>query len=360
MLARADGRRRETAVRVALGGSRWLARSGYDKARGAAMASQLEERLGSAPGASAAALFTGSPLGGRPKTTVTIDGEARLVDFAMVTPAYFETLGFPVIRGRGFGGRTVPRRLRSRSSIAPSPDASGQEPLLSAATSPASRRETRPSSWLALRRTCGPTAFASRRTDVVRLACPVLRRFSVAIRAHDDRPSAGGLDPLGKGHDGEERPRDRSAATGPSATQPRDRAGRTLRATTNAGESAGAAAVLALLLAGSGLYGIVSLATVARTREFGVRMAVGALPGHLRRSVHGRSLALCGLGVVVGLAGAVAGHRVLEPFVFGVPSVDPWTLAAAPNVLLLLSVIASDGPARRVADVDIVEALGHE
>ena len=116
-------------------------------------------------------------------------------------------------------------------------------------------------------------------------------------------------------------------------------------------------AASALLLAGVGLYGVVACTVSQRTREIGIRMAVGAP----RRAVLGLFLRqgarLTGLGIVLGLVGAVALTRLLASQLYGVEPTDPATFAIVAGLLLLVALGASFLPARRAAAVDPIDAL---
>jgi ABC-type antimicrobial peptide transport system permease subunit len=117
------------------------------------------------------------------------------------------------------------------------------------------------------------------------------------------------------------------------------------------------AAATALLLAAVGLYGVVSYAVTRRTREIGMRMAIGARPGQVEWMVVAQSLLLVGLGLAVGLAAALAGTRVLEGLLYGVEPTEPRAFAAAAALLTAVALLASWIPARRAARVDPSEAL---
>jgi predicted permease len=122
----------------------------------------------------------------------------------------------------------------------------------------------------------------------------------------------------------------------------------------------GAFGALALLLAAVGLYGVVAYSVTLRTREMGVRMALGARPGEILRQVLGEAgrLSLVGIGVGAVLAALVA--RVLESLLYGVSAVDPLAYAAAAAILLAVVGVASVGPALTAARVDPLRALRSE
>ena len=117
---------------------------------------------------------------------------------------------------------------------------------------------------------------------------------------------------------------------------------------------------LALLLGMVGVYGVVSYAVSRRTREYGVRMALGADPRRLVRSVVRRGMLPVALGVAGGLALALLAGGALATFLFGVPRSDPLSMAAAAALLLLAGAAAAVAPALRAGRVDPVEALRSE
>jgi predicted permease len=118
--------------------------------------------------------------------------------------------------------------------------------------------------------------------------------------------------------------------------------------------------VLALLLAATGLYGVMSYSTSRRTNEIGVRMALGAERGDVLRMVLGASLRLLAAGVAGGLLLTVAALRVLSSRLYGLSASDPATIAAATAILALAVLLAAYLPARRATKVDPLRALRYE
>ncbi len=114
---------------------------------------------------------------------------------------------------------------------------------------------------------------------------------------------------------------------------------------------------LALALALVGIYATVSQSVVERTREIGIRVAVGAMPQHIRRLVLREGLGLAMIGVALGVAISVAVVRIVSGLLFGVPRVDAPTLAATAVVLFVTSTLALGIPAWRAARVDPATAL---
>lgn len=118
--------------------------------------------------------------------------------------------------------------------------------------------------------------------------------------------------------------------------------------------------VVALLLAGVGLYGVVSSIARQRTREIGVMMAFGARPPHILARVMRRGLALAGVGLAIGAAASLVLTRVASGLFPGVAPADPLTYAATALVLVGVTAAASLVPAHRATRIDPMEALRHE
>ena len=116
-------------------------------------------------------------------------------------------------------------------------------------------------------------------------------------------------------------------------------------------------AATAMLLAALGVYGLMAFATTQRTKEFGVRMALGATPGGVLRSVMRDGMVLAAIGLAVGLAAAVAAARAMRQMLFGISPFDPVTFAAMAAALLAVAALASFVPARRAMKVDPMVSL---
>ncbi len=117
---------------------------------------------------------------------------------------------------------------------------------------------------------------------------------------------------------------------------------------------------LALLLASVGLHGVLARMVGDRTRELGVRIALGADPSRVRRLVLARTAKLAGAGVVAGMAASVLLGRQLETLLHGIPAADPRILAAAATVLVAAAMLASYLPARRASRIDPLTAIRSE
>ena len=122
----------------------------------------------------------------------------------------------------------------------------------------------------------------------------------------------------------------------------------------------GSFAALALVLASVGLYGVMALSVTQRTREFGIRLALGAPRRDVFRLAFGRGLLLVGIGVGLGLLGALGAGRALASLLYNVGSLDPAALLTAIVALAVVAVLACWFPARRATRVDPIVALRYE
>jgi putative ABC transport system permease protein len=122
----------------------------------------------------------------------------------------------------------------------------------------------------------------------------------------------------------------------------------------------GAFAGLALLLASIGLYGVLSYAVTQRSREIGLRIALGASASRVVRMIVARGLALTGIGLMIGLATAWAATRAMKNLLYGVAATDPVTFTAVAALLGFIALIACYAPARRAARVDPITVLREE
>jgi putative ABC transport system permease protein len=116
-------------------------------------------------------------------------------------------------------------------------------------------------------------------------------------------------------------------------------------------------AVAGLITAAAGVYALLAYTVVQRRREIALRMALGASPRRVARSIVMESLVLAAAGGTIGMAGAAAGSRFTRTLLFGVAPQDPVTLVAAGAVLFIVVVAASWLPARRAARIDPARAM---
>jgi len=277
----------------------------------------------------------------------------------VVTPGYFAAMGTPIVRGRPFdaGDRagSPPVALVNRSAAR----------RFLADGDPVGRRLRFNGTWHQVIGVAGDQRSPSRDEEpqpVVYLAAaqepvpaPMLRSMSFVVRAAGDplalanpvRRALASLDP------------DLPAAHLGALDERLAAAGVLVQSRFNATLLA-AFAALALVLAAVGIYGAMSYLVTARTRELGVRMAVGAGRGDLLRLVLARGAALAAAGLALGLAGAAALSRLLASLLYGVSARDPWTFAAVALILAMVALLASFLPARRASRLEPVAALRSE
>jgi putative ABC transport system permease protein len=122
----------------------------------------------------------------------------------------------------------------------------------------------------------------------------------------------------------------------------------------------GSFSAVAVVLAGIGIYGVVSYSVTQRTREIGIRAALGASRRSLIRLVLDRGLLLTTIGLLLGLAGAFALTRLMASMLFGVGARDPVTMVFTALALAAAALVASYVPARRATKVDPLVALRYE
>lgn len=322
---------------------------GYDKPRTAALVRTLDTALRARPDLGPAALTASEPLArGRSMSGVRLPGEAenrsRSVQEHRVSPAYFDVLGIPLVAGRGFTA-----------------DDAGRDVALVNQT---------------LARTLWPGENPIGRTI---LAGPGGTEIIGVVRdAHTSGLDR--LDPMLYRPLTDAVPhillKPRHAAETPTALQalvddidPRVRVtveplrvafDRWLSASRVGAQMAGAVALLALVLAALGVFGVFAFAVQARTPEIGLRMAVGARPaqvvGFVLRSTARTTLG----GLAAGLIGAFAGARLLEGQLYGVSPFDPLAYLAAAAMLATAAAIATCVPALRATRIDPVTALRRE
>ena len=118
--------------------------------------------------------------------------------------------------------------------------------------------------------------------------------------------------------------------------------------------------LVALSLAAVGIYGIMSYAVKRRTREIGIRMALGGAPRDVLLLVVGQGMKLAGLGLVLGIAAALATTRFMKELLFGIEPTDPLTFITIGLLLVAVALIASWLPARRAVRTDPTAALRSE
>jgi putative ABC transport system permease protein len=151
-----------------------------------------------------------------------------------------------------------------------------------------------------------------------------------------------------------------NSQTRPSLVSMASFLGNTVGARRAAARLGSAFAILSLVLAALGIYGLVSYWVTQRTAEFGIRMALGASQGNVMRLVVGHCLKLTSIGIAVGLAVALVLAKVISSFLFGIPAFDPVTFIVAPLVLLVVATLAAARPAFSATRINTVDALRSE
>jgi putative ABC transport system permease protein len=328
-----------------------------DHAAGWQFYSRIIGEIGGTAGVEAVGLTSGAPLsGGNTGQQVRAEGPNALgteqlqADWRMVSPDYFSAMGIPLLRGRTFtaedrrGGRNV---VILSADLAkrfwPSEDPVGRTILsggpltvigvagdvrnLAQATDP------RPTIYISTTQFLWPamTVIVRARTDMP--VAPLIRK---AVSAADPQLAVFNV-------------RTMATMIDASSAQPRVTAW-----------LVGMFAVLALLLAAIGVYGVLAYLVTQRTREIGLRIALGARPASVLRLVVGHSMRLSGVGIAIGLGAATWLAPAIESQLFRVKSRDVATLIASAAALLAIALLASYIPARRATRVDPLTALRAE
>ncbi len=334
-----------------------LSRRGYDHARAAQFHRDLRERIETIPSVKAVVWVGNLPLGdNRSFTDIGVaghkpaPGEPRVhSQYNTVSPNYFSALSVPLLRGRAFSEEDVnagsPVVVISDSLARahwPSEDPLGKrlwvpdegvaeivgvakDSLLHAGYAPYFYRPVRPGNQLGLRllvktRTDSPAMDAALKESAQALD----PKLKVSVKKHEaDIKNKFGPIQLGAAL---------SSLFG----------------------------ALALALAAMGLYGVMANAVEQRTREIGVRIAIGARPADVLRLALRQGMTLAAIGVLAGLIVSAAATRVLKAALYGISPTDPGAFAAITLLLLAVAFVACYIPARRATKVDPMVALRHE
>lgn len=338
-----------------------VALQGYDQARGRQFFDDLGARVAALPGVTRAAFGRMVPVQ-QSGMRVTFEiagrrsaGTSPSADFNTVSRGFFRALGIPVLEGRDFGAADtasgpavviVNRALAER--YFPGRSALGHRladigPFGDGAEIVGIVGDAR---YRSLRDPAPPMIYASH-------AQFYLPRLSLVVQT--TLPAAAATRAL------------RAAAAEIDADMPLYQV-RTMPERLRASLAVerllawllSAFAGLAIFLAAAGLYAVVSYTTTLRTREFGIRLALGATARQLRGLVLGQTLWLVAVGLVLGLAAATIAARLLGSLLFDVRPTDPVTYAGVGLVLLFVGLAAAQWPARRAARVNPAEALRGE
>jgi predicted permease len=335
-----------------------LAMLGYDAARARAFRDGLLQRVSTMPGVESAAIAGVVPLGsGNRSGTVRLPRrispeEGVSVDLSDVGETYFSTMRIPIVRGRAFDRRDAPGARDAAvvnetlaEKLWPGRDAVGAEldfegralTVVGVARNGKYRRLAEdPQSYLYL---------AARQAGE--------RRHFLVLRAKGSREALAAA--LGRELAALEPALPRSALL-----TAREHMGFSLLPQRVAGAIAGALGAIGLVLSSVGLAALVAFSVGRRTREIGVRLALGAMPNDVLRLEIWRGIRVAVAGLLLGCAAAVVSTRVLGGLLFGVTATDPATLSAVFFLLAAVALAACYLPARRVTRIAPTEAFRTE
>ena len=338
-----------------------------DEAARVALFEEIERRVASIPGVASAAVANEFPLRGGGQSPVTIAGEATTggdnvgrAGFQAVSPGYFATLRIPLLRGRllaaqdraGAPPAAVVSETFARRFLA------GRDPIGQRFREFRTGVDSPELTIVGVVRDARRDGPRAELIPLVYLAAAQPDTYSDRTHLYEVAVRAAGIDPHAL------LPAIQRAVWSIDPSQPI-----TSVVTLNeviAGSTAerrfnmtllSAVALLALGLAIVGVYGVVAHAAAQRTREIGIRIALGAGRRHVLSLVIASGLRWAVLGVAAGLAGAYAGTRLLAAMLFGVTPTDPGTFAGLAALMLGVAALASYVPARRAASVDPIAAL---
>jgi macrolide transport system ATP-binding/permease protein len=342
--------------------------AGYQPAELTNLYRKLLDRLNALPGVRTATLASYSPLSGydrRDSITIpgrpTHQGEDMDVDEVLVGPRYAETLGLSVLAGREIGPQDTPatpkvavvneafvrRFLRGENPIGrrfnfgdPGEKDSAEYEIVGVMND---------AKYYDVREAPGPLVF----TSILQAQNPSAFLSEVELRTAGD-PSAAASEVRSAIAQVDSRLPITDVAT--LREQVNDRF-RQIRLTASV---AGLFSLLALALAAVGLYGLLAYSVAQRTNEIGVRMALGASPFEVFRMVLDKGIRMVGVGLVLGIAGALALTRALGTLLYGVGAADPATYIGTAAILLAVATFACYIPARRATRVDPATALRNE
>src|SRR6266568_2938523 len=337
---------------------------GYDHVRAAEFYRSLRERLQTLPGVRAVSLAATVPLGNSLSyTSVNLEGdnippEKRnlVVGVNTISSGYFETLGIPLLRGRAVtdqeteaGSRLAVINEALANRLWPGEDPIGRR-YRSSASSP----------WTEVvglvPNTRNARLWDANQPSLYLPRSPLLQtnkaNMEIFVRTErDPKPVIAGVRAAIQALDPNLRPRVDVLEQNLERWIAPARTGALLSTVLG---------LLALLLTTIGIYGVMACAVSQRTREIGVRMALGARQNDVLRLVLRQGLRLVRVGLALGLLGALALARVLSRFLFGLSPLDPIAFGGVTVFLIAVAMLACFLPARRAAQVDPMEALRYE
>jgi hypothetical protein len=292
------------------------------------------------------------------------EGTGGMVAWRYVTPGYFASLGIPILRGRGFTDSDRDADTRSvilddslAARLFPGRDPVGGHILeghgawytvvgVSRAVRDRGPAADADPEFYMLRKPVIDANFRNAEPGSGWRAATVVVRTSVspALVARELRQTLASLDP-----------------TLPVETETmRERLGQVNARPRFYAWLLGLFAAIALALAAFGLFGVMSFLVARRTREFGVRVALGATPAAIMRAALGNAARWVGAGILCGMAGSLAVSRSLRSILYQADAVDPAVLATGVALLAAVALAAAAIPARRAARLQPLEALREE
>jgi putative ABC transport system permease protein len=331
----------------------------------------LRERLIQMPGVKSVGLVSHLPLSGlvsRVNLTLPAEDNKRETmpeaQFRAVSPGYFETMGIPVHRGRDFASSdgSLSRPVAVINESLARRFWAAKDPIGAQLTVDDSTRGPRLVEIIGVVGDVKQISLDSKQTFDIYIALPQLEQAGVGIVASSHfwvlrtRSNAGWMESSVR-----QTVRSIDSEIAVSNASPIEQyistsmAGRRFSVVLMSGF-----ALVALLLAAGGVYGVVSYSTGQRTKEFGIRMALGAVPTDIVRLVLRTSVPVIVTGIIMGVAGSLTFARLVQSLLFGVGIADPLILAAVSIGLFVVCMMASCLPALRAAKLDPTTAIRFE
>jgi len=321
---------------------------------------QLLPRIEALPGVEAAGVSSSLPLAGHAMHgAVQAEGQPEVPPSSApsifidgITPGYFHAMGMPLLKGRDFSPEdaqkdAAPKVILNQAAantFFPGQDAVGKH-----------IRMARDKEWPEIIAVVGDVRDNGLdQENSTQMYLPIILHVSnIAIRTAGDPAALAGLL--------------RQEVQSVDPDQPifdvmtmETRVSESLQARRFTMLLLTAFAALALCLAAIGIYGVISYTVAQRTREIGIRLALGANPEKVLQLVMANGMTLCVIGVVLGLGGALALSRLMAGLLYGVAANDAVTLLSASAVLIVAALLASFFPARRAAQVNPAVTLRYE
>lgn len=336
--------------------------SRYAEADGRRFQRQLMDRLRAIPGVRSATFAQHVPLGFTSSQSVievpgfesTKDQKQMSVERNLVADGWFDTLRIPIVEGRGFRATDTPDSPQvavvnetMAAAYWPGSSAVGQRIVVDGIP-----REVVGIARNAKYRVIEETA---RRHLYVPASQRYLNRWTVFVEA-----AAGDPGQLASPVQAEVRRLDPGMILEEIQTLDHFFQRGALFGNRISAQIVSAIGIVGLMLAVIGLYGVIAYSVSRRTREIGVRMAIGARPGDVLGMILKRGLLLSGSGVLLGLGLAALGAMAMRSQLVGVSPFDPLVFSVTPAVMLLVGLAASYFPARRAASIDPIGALRHD